>query len=298
MTTDGPGTLSAREALEDLLVGAFTIHELRRFARLGPSGEDIAANLPAEQTNLVQLAHAYVGLLEDRGLLDRAFFDRLVGERSGRSTEIERIAGQLVARGRSGPRTVRRVMFEAFDGPEQLIEPSFWLIDDKPGWRTFVEDGVLHWVNQHGVGHMLRSRFGYFEGDIRQDLGESQLQLRVCLGPPFERHTGAGALFRYRDEDPARGYAFLLQRGGVITWFERDEDSMRPIGSADVAPDPEGWVLMRVEGWGQEIRLMAQGQEIVRIPSARWIDGDAGIMAFGTGHFRFDDVALYHPNEA
>jgi hypothetical protein len=82
----------ARDGLEQLLRSLFGEHGLRGFMRAIPGAEGVDDELPGATASLVQLASAAVQALHERGLIERALFERLVGERPHRRGDIARTA--------------------------------------------------------------------------------------------------------------------------------------------------------------------------------------------------------------
>ncbi|MES2642082.1 MAG: CHASE2 domain-containing protein [Myxococcota bacterium] len=68
--------------------------DLRRLVKTGPEGERLAGDLPQGDASLNDLARATVDLYDANGLLDAAFFDRLVAAKPGREPDIRAVAAK------------------------------------------------------------------------------------------------------------------------------------------------------------------------------------------------------------
>ncbi len=76
------------EKIQKLLISLFNTEELLRFLRYGPQGEEILSKLPSMKVSLDEIAYETIDLLQRYGLIDHAFFARLVRERPGRTEDI------------------------------------------------------------------------------------------------------------------------------------------------------------------------------------------------------------------
>lgn len=86
-----PDHVDHRTALAQLLRSMYSAEELLRFVHLH-FGIEIANDLPSIHSSTVQLAYALTDVLEARGLIDRALFERLRSERPGWYREIDAVA--------------------------------------------------------------------------------------------------------------------------------------------------------------------------------------------------------------
>lgn len=84
-------------ALERLLLGLYSVDELRRFLRFGEEGRALVLELPEGPVSPAAFVHASVEQLARRGMLTSDFFERLVAERPGRVDEIRPLEGMLKA---------------------------------------------------------------------------------------------------------------------------------------------------------------------------------------------------------
>lgn len=89
-------TSGFREFVE-LLSSMFSEHELRKFVRFLPYGEQLIAALPGAHASPGNLAFETAMLLQRHGLLEAALFARLLEERPHRSDDISRVERLLQA---------------------------------------------------------------------------------------------------------------------------------------------------------------------------------------------------------
>lgn len=96
-------TKSFQTQLVEFLTSAFNANELRRLVLFLPNGNSIFSMLPAGEASLDQLALETVLTLERHGLVDHAFFTRLLELRPKRAAEIIKLAAQRDHRATNGP---------------------------------------------------------------------------------------------------------------------------------------------------------------------------------------------------
>lgn len=84
----------AEGALEELLMGMFSVRELERFIRHLPGAFDVVHSV-AWHGSARSVSVEVVASLARRGLIQREFFDRLAGVRPGRRRDIETVAGSF-----------------------------------------------------------------------------------------------------------------------------------------------------------------------------------------------------------
>ncbi|MBZ5708830.1 protein kinase domain-containing protein [Nannocystis pusilla] len=143
--------------LRELLVSLFDPAELRCFLGECPEGAALRAGLPGESASLMMLADAAVKLLERHGLLDDAFFARLLAERPHRRDDITRVRSQWLA-----PRALEPGVTLG-DGAYRLAErlgsggfASVWRALDLAS-HEYVALKILH--EHHGSDDERRRRF-------------------------------------------------------------------------------------------------------------------------------------------
>lgn len=95
-----PGSPEARQALVELLGDLFDDDELRMFLRSGPAGEEVRRALPGTAESPAAVADRAVDVLERRGLVSTALFERLRGVRPLRTRDIDHVASILGVRER------------------------------------------------------------------------------------------------------------------------------------------------------------------------------------------------------
>lgn len=76
-------------ALAQLLGRLFETGELRRVIATMSDGDEIGGQLPGSNASAAEVSFALTRVLEARGMLDDAFFDRLLTERPRKAAEIE-----------------------------------------------------------------------------------------------------------------------------------------------------------------------------------------------------------------
>lgn len=82
----------AREALAKLLISLFSSDEMRRHVAYGPKGAIIGPRLPGTSVSTTDLAAAVVHECDAHEVIDDAFFERLLKERSRRAADITPVA--------------------------------------------------------------------------------------------------------------------------------------------------------------------------------------------------------------
>lgn len=90
---EGAPPTGDRAALARLLLSLFSADELRRFVRYGPDGDGIVSRLPTATASPASLADAVVDAYVSDGLVDAAFFARLLADRPRRKPDIDVVRG-------------------------------------------------------------------------------------------------------------------------------------------------------------------------------------------------------------
>lgn len=82
-------TRTPLEALYDLVLELFSAAEFRLWLRLGPYDAETLAELPGDSTPLAEVVEKMLGVLQRRGRIDGAFFERMKARRQWKLTAIE-----------------------------------------------------------------------------------------------------------------------------------------------------------------------------------------------------------------
>lgn len=223
-------TLSREATLAALLVSLFSEDELRIYLKAGPEGEDLAPSLPGSGSTHATLASKAVEALVNRGLVDRAFFDRLQSIRSRRSEEIRRVRNQWLEGG-----TLDRDALWA-EGRYKLVESigggGFGLVWRAVDTTTGASVALKILLEQHAGDARMRQRF--FRGAsvlakmmhtaiVRVESAALQEGIRSYYVMEFIRGDTLESLVKQGSLTRAELIALVLEIGGALAYVhERD----------------------------------------------------------------------------
>lgn len=200
------------------------------------------------------------------------------------------------------------LFFEGFDDDELDFDAmrrrygEQWIIGEDGPWMGEVRDGRYLLENRWNPNAVRYIFVGMSApDDQRIELGDARASLQVELDPsPGVPQVGAGILYRFNEKKQhylALVLAHLTADGAqnpYVGWVCRDD-----LGFCIRHLEPATWlepgrpVLLSITGRGPEIELRAQGNHFHTLTVEDQLVGDPGLIAFGTGRFRFDNFTIW-----
>jgi hypothetical protein len=158
---------------------------------------------------------------------------------------------------------------------------EFLLIGDDPPWNGKVEADAYVLSNATDGSALQYFLAGY----DKDDDGRRAIAVDVEIRQPGEQ-ARAGLIYGYT-EAPRAYFAFMLEPGGQVALYRRDESGFNRLMSTSGGQIGQGVNRLSIVEHGKQIELLVNGNQMWSFENEAVGHGNAGIAAAGIGVFAF-----------
>lgn len=179
---------------------------------------------------------------------------------------------------------------ESFDSPDTEFA-SYLLLGPDNGWHGQLSNGSYQLSNTGDPG-TVKYFYATALGGNHGPLSNYPVSIEVLGQFPNADYSQAGLLFSF-DPQNRFYYAFLIKGGNMVAVVLRDAEGFRELvsGSSDALQIGQINRLSITPENGM-LRMLVNGQEVMRIESPSLAPGGVGIIATGNGNFSFDNFRV------
>ena len=185
---------------------------------------------------------------------------------------------------------------ENFDGPESFDTRLRGMLGRTGVWDIKLHEGHLYFGNTTGETNIHYLRWMSIDGQQESADGLSHATVAVDVGGSFiGRHAAVGLIYRFRPES-GNYFAFVLTKNGEFGFYRRDASGFQRVtGGRHPAIVPDRMNRLRITSTEARINLSINDIDVTSFDAAKFDRGGIGIVAAGTGHFFFDNLAINIP---